>query len=173
MKKYVSRGAIAGAMLVALAAAAVALAGSGSLGQAHKATVAYKDVNKAIAAGYSFRLPDKAGQTCIAQPPQGAMGVHMVNKKLLDGTIDATKPEVMVYQPEKGGKMDLVALEYVVFKSAWKSASPPKLFGREFAFTPTPNRFGLPAYYSLHAWIYKTNPSGLLSPWNPRVTCPK
>jgi hypothetical protein len=161
------------AALVALAATAFALANSGSLGQAHKATVAYKDVHKAIAAGYSFRLPDKSGQTCIAQPPQGAMGVHMVNKKLLDGTIDASKPEVMVYQPEQSGKMDLVALEYVVFKSAWTKSSPPSLFGREFAFTPTPNRFGLPAYYSLHAWLYKKNPSGLLAPWNPQVSCKK
>lgn len=158
--------------LAALAAGAIAVASSGSLGQAKQATVAYKNVNKAIAAGYSFRLPDKTGKTCIAQPPQGAMGVHMVNKKLLDGTIDASKPEVMVYQPAAAGKMDLVAIEYVVFKSAWKKSSPPSLFGREFAFSPTPNRFGLPAYYSLHAWLYKKNPSGLLSPWNPQVTCP-
>ena len=164
---------IAVAVVVALAAAAVAFAAGGSLGQAQKATVSYKDVHKAIAAGYSFRLPDKSGKTCIAQPPQGAMGVHMVNKKLLDGTIDASKPEVMVYQPGAGGKMDLVALEYVVFKSAWKGSAPPRLFGHDFAFTPAGNRFGLPGYYSLHAWIYKSNPSGLLAPWNPQVTCPK
>ena len=173
MKTYVMRSAIVAAMLAALAGAAIALGAGGSLGQAHQATVAYKDVHKAIAAGYSFRLPDKAGNTCIAQPPQGAMGVHMVNKKLLDSTIDASKPEVMVYQPEANGKMDLVALEYVVFKSAWKGSAPPKLFGQQFAFTPTPNRFGLPAYYSLHAWLYKKNPSGLLAPWNPQVSCPK
>jgi len=160
------------AVLAALAVTAVALAAGGSLNKAHNATVAYKNVDRAIAAGYSFRLPDKTGKTCIAQLPQGAMGVHMVNKKLLDGRIDASKPEVMVYQPETGGKMDLVALEYVVFKSAWKQGSPPSLFGREFAFTPTPNRFGLPAYYSLHAWLFKKNPSGLLNPWNPQVTCP-
>ena len=29
----------------------------------------------------------------------------------------------------------------------------------------------LPAYYSLHAWLYKKNPSGLLAPWNPQVSC--
>ena len=137
----------------------------------HQSTIAYKNVNKAIAAGYSLAA-GLAGKTCIAQPPQGAMGVHMVNKKLLDGTIDANKPEVILYQPEAEGKSNLVALEYVIFKSAWKKSSPPKLFGHDFAFTPKPNRFGLPAYYSLHAWIYKHNPSGLLSPWNPQVTCP-
>src|SRR6476469_6017464 len=118
--------AFVAAAVVALAAGAIALANSGSIGQAQKAT----------AAGYSFRLPDTSGKTCIAQPPQGAMGVHMVNKKLLDSTIDASKPEVMLYEPLAGGKMHLVAIEYVVFKSAWKGASPPSLFGRQFAFTP-------------------------------------
>jgi hypothetical protein len=34
-----------------------------------------------------------------------------------------------------------------------------------------PNRYGLPPFYSLHAWIWKPNPSGILTPWNPRVSC--
>src|SRR5262245_55924180 len=173
VKKHRSRWAIVAAAVVALGAAAIKLANSGSPGEAQRATVAYKDVEKAIKAGYSFRLPDKFGKTCIAQPPQGAMGVHMVNKKLLDSTIDASKPEAMVYQPEPGGKLDLVAIEYVVFKSAWTKSSPPSLFGRQFAFTPAGNRFNLPPYYSLHAWLYKKNPSGLLAPWNPQVSCPR
>ena len=122
--------------LVALVATAVALATGGSLGQAQKATVAYKDVEQGDRGGLLVQLPDKAGNTCIAQPPQGGMGVHMVNKKLLDGTIDASKPEAMVYAPAAGGKMDLVAIEYVVFKSAWKGSSAPSLFGRQFALTP-------------------------------------
>jgi len=33
------------------------------------------------------------------------------------------------------------------------------------------NRYGLPPFYSLHAWIWKPNPSGLLFAWNPRVSC--
>jgi hypothetical protein len=162
---------VAAVAVAALAVAAVAMAGRGSLGDATKSTAAYHDVKKAVAAGYSFRLPDKTGATCIAQPPQGAMGVHLVNKKLLDGTIDASKPEAMVYAPQKGGKLALAAVEYVVFDSAWKGSSPPKLFGREFAYTPEPNRYGLPAFYALHAWIWQKNPSGLLSAWNPQVRC--
>jgi hypothetical protein len=163
--------AVAAVAIAALATAAAAFAAGGSLGDATRSTAAYQDVKKAIAAGYSFRLPDKTGATCIAQPPQGAMGVHMVNKKLLDGTIDAAKPEAMVYAPQQGGKLGLAAVEYVVFESAWKGSSPPKLFGRAFAYTPEPNRFGLPAFYALHAWIWKKNPSGLLSAWNPQVSC--
>jgi hypothetical protein len=165
------RLAIGFAVVLAGTGAAIALATGGSTGQATKATTAYHDVQKAIAAGYSFRLPDKAGATCIAQKPDGGMGVHLVNQKLLDGKIDATKPEAMVYAPSKNGTLELAAVEYVIFQSAWKGSEPPKLFGREFALTPAPNRYGLPAFYALHAWLFKNNPSGLLSAWNPKVVC--
>jgi hypothetical protein len=35
-----------------------------------------------------------------------------------------------------------------------------------------PNRFGLDAFYSLHAWMWKPNPAGTFAMWNPRVSCP-
>jgi hypothetical protein len=34
-----------------------------------------------------------------------------------------------------------------------------------------PNRYGLPAFYELHVWAWKTNPSGMFADWNPRVSC--
>jgi hypothetical protein len=37
--------------------------------------------------------------------------------------------------------------------------------------TPRPNRYGLPPFYALHAWIWQPNPSGKFEPWNPRVSC--
>jgi hypothetical protein len=154
----------------ALSVVAIAVARE-SLDGAVDATAAYHDVDKAIAAGYTFRLPELSGNTCITEPGVGGMGVHMVNPDLLDSTIDATTPEAMVYEPEKHGRLKLAAVEYVVFQSAWQGSEPPSLFGREFALIPEPNRFGLPAFYALHAWIWKENPTGLLSTWNPRVTC--
>jgi hypothetical protein len=36
-----------------------------------------------------------------------------------------------------------------------------------------PARFGPPAYYSLHAWIWYDNPAGMFKMWNPRVHCPR
>jgi hypothetical protein len=33
------------------------------------------------------------------------------------------------------------------------------------------NRYGIPAFYELHAWLWKLNPRGLFDDWNPRVTC--
>ena len=61
----------------------------------------------------------------------------------------------------------------MVFKADWdrKHSSPPSLFGQTFNFTPSPNRYGLPPFYSLHAWIWKHNPSGMFAPWNPNVSC--
>jgi hypothetical protein len=70
--------------------------------------------------------------------------------------------------------MTLVAVEYVTFQAQWDAThkSRPKLFGQTFMLTPDGNRFGLPAFYSLHAWIWKHNPDGTFAMWNPTVHCP-
>jgi hypothetical protein len=149
--------------------------GHNDLDQARRATARFHDVDRAIGAGYSFRLPELGGNTCIVQPGEGGMGVHMVNTSLLDSVLDPSKPEVLVYDPriKRNGheKLRLVAVEYVIFQSAWTGAEPPRLFGRPFDFVPSPNRYDLPAFYALHAWIWKRNPSGLFYAWNPRVRC--
>jgi hypothetical protein len=38
--------------------------------------------------------------------------------------------------------------------------------------TQAGNRYGLPAFYSMHAWVWERNPRGPLSMWNPNVSCP-
>jgi len=144
---------------------------AGAFDGAKPATARFHDVGKAIEAGYTIRLADLAGIECIASPSQGAMGVHMVNGSLLDTTIDATAPEALVYEPRNDGTLKLVALEYVIFQSDWSGSGKPSLFGQEFDFVPAGNRYGLPPFYALHAWIWKPNPSGLLNAWNPRVDC--
>jgi len=48
---------------------------------------------------------------------------------------------------------------------------PPALLGQLFTYTPFPNRFGLKAFYSLHVWAWKNNPSGTFVDWNPTVSC--
>ena len=45
------------------------------------------------------------------------------------------------------------------------------LFGQMFMLTPAGNRYGLPAFYSLHVWVWMHNPSGMFSMWNPSVHC--
>jgi hypothetical protein len=99
----------------------------------------------------------------------------MVDTTKLDAKLDPTDPEVLVYDPmiKRNGKekVRFVAVEYVIFQSAWTGRGTPKLFGQKFDFVPEPNRYGLPAFYALHAWIWKRNPSGLFFAWNPRVRC--
>jgi hypothetical protein len=156
--------------VVPLAVVGLAIA-AGAFDGAKSATARFHDLDKADAAGYKVQVFDTAGITCIAQPGQGAMGIHMLNPLLLDGTIDAETPELLVYEPKNNGELKLVALEYLVFVGDWKGSSRPSLFGRPFDLVPAGNRYGLPPFYALHAWIWKPNPSGILNAWNPRVEC--
>ncbi len=163
------------AVCVAGATALIATAGQPPLEQARAATAG---AHNGVPDGYGL-LRDAAGIACIAMPPMagmpaGAMGIHFVNGGYVGTTeVDPAKPEALVYEPEQNGKLRLVALEYVTFQAAWDAthSSRPSLFGQEFNFTPSPNRYGLPAFYSLHAWIWKHNPAGDFAMWNPDVSC--
>jgi hypothetical protein len=162
------------AFAVALGAAAVAASASDSeLAAARHATAQFQDVGVAEAAGYGeFR--DAQGIACIDKPGEGGMGIHYVNGALVgDAVVDGTTPEALVYEP-RHGHLRLVANEYIVFQAAWDAEHhhPPALFGQEFSLTPSPNRYGIPAFYELHVWLWKENPSGLFADWNPRVVCP-
>lgn len=137
------------------------------------ATARFHDVGVAKAKGYA-KFHDAAGIYCIANLPTGTMGVHYVNGTLVgSGKIDALTPQALVYEPEGDGHLKLVAVEYIAFQAAWDAthSAPPMLFGHMFMLTTSPNRYGLPAFYSLHAWIWKSNPSGMFSMWNPTVHC--
>jgi hypothetical protein len=162
--------------VLAVGGYAVASNGSSSLSGAKAATAAYHDLGAAQGAGYTIHVAELSGATCIDNGADGAMGDHFVNgSRLVDeGVIDAAAPEALVYERRNNGTFKLVALEYIVFQADWEKAghtSPPALFGRTFDFTPSPNRYGLPPFYALHAWIWKPNPSGMLFAWNPRVSC--
>ena len=159
--------------LTILAIGAPANAGSGDLGTLRAVTARFHDVDDAVASGYGV-LRDAAGIACI-QSSAGVMGIHYVNGDLVLGsgisTIDVNRPEALVYQPLPNGTLRLVAVEWVIFTAAWSGSARPSLFGRQFDFTPSPNRYGIPAFYSLHAWVWENNPSGIFSPYNPSGTC--
>jgi hypothetical protein len=61
--------------------------------------------------------------------------------------------------------MRLVAVEYIVPLSEWKSAVPPRLFGRDFRVNEA---FEI---WALHAWVWENNPTDLYKDRNPRVSC--
>lgn len=161
---------------IGIAAAASGGGDKGEVAVASQATAHFHQIDVATGDGYGL-FKDVNGIACIemtGMPEMGAMGIHYVNGALVgDPSIDAAKPEALVYEPEGNGRLRLVALEYLVVQSAWDAnhSSPPTLFGQQFNFTPAGNRYGLPAFYSLHAWIWKHNPSGTFAMWNPTVSC--
>ena len=160
-------------LAVALAWVAAAPAKQPDLGEARQGTAAYHDADAAQAAGYGL-FTDAQGIACIEKPGVGAMGIHYAKGELVgDGAVDARTPEVLVYERRDGGGLKLVAVEYVVFQDAWDAhhADPPSLFGHEFEPVAAGNRYGLPPFYALHAWLWKHNPRGMFDDWNPRVRC--
>ena len=166
---------IVAASLIAVALVGPATAGAerDSLAGARAATAKYHKLQTATGDGYG-RLVDAQGIACIDNTGVGGMGIHYVSDALVgDAAVKATTPEALVYEPRKNGRLRLVALEYVVFQSAWDKTHkrPPKLFGRRFELMPAGNRYGLPAFYELHAWAWKHNPRGMFDDWNPRVSC--
>jgi hypothetical protein len=103
------------------------------------------------------------------------MGIHAVNFPLAaDPGLDIRKPEVLVYDPGKDGRLRLVAVEYLKIDADGDLATSddlPGLFGRPFDGPMAGHAPGDPAHYDLHAWVWKRNPSGMFAQFNPRVRC--
>ena len=154
--------------------AAPAMATPSDEATARRATAAYHDASRVTNNSEWFQLTDLQGISCI-DSPAGGMGIHFVNgSRVGDATENAAAPEAVIYEPTPDG-LRLVALEYVVTKQAWEAAGNtglPHLFGQDFELVHAGNRYGLPDFYELHAWIWKNNPDGLNADWNPNVICP-
>lgn len=168
------------ALTAAMSAAVLAAAGSPATATpsdatlARQATSGYHDAGAITQDSDWFQLYDQQGVTCIDNPA-GGMGIHFVNgARVGDPSVAASEPEAVLYEPTADGGLRLVAVEYVVTKQAWEGAGNtgvPQLFGQAFELVAAGNRYGLPDFYELHAWIWKHNPAGLNEDWNPRVTC--
>jgi len=142
--------------------------GDGPLQQVRDATRRYRDVDSAIDAGYVQFLG------CVHEPLAGSMGIHFVNGTLAgDTTLEPTTPEALIYEVQPNGRPALVGVEYIVFQEAWDAQhdQPPSLFDQPFMLVPSPNRYGIPSFYELHAWAWKANPTGPFEDWNPKVLC--
>ena len=111
---------------------------------------------------------------CVTGPDVGAMGLHFVNFELvMDGELDATRPEIVIYEPQPDGSLQLIGADYLVLADVWNAthASPPELMGQLFHLFEAPNRFGLPAFYTLHVWAWKDSPTGTFVNWHANVSC--
>jgi hypothetical protein len=135
--------------------------------EVRRAISQFNHVSAAVAAGYQPFLG------CVSGPEKGAMGIHYVNGTLVgDGEVNLERPEALMYEP-RNGRLELVGVEFIVLAEQWNAAhtTPPTLSGQVFHYVGSPNRYGIPAFYELHVWAAKTNPSGAFADWNPRVSC--
>jgi hypothetical protein len=133
-----------------------------------ESTERFKDVSVAEAEGYALQFG------CVSGDVSGAMGLHFVNGALVNGgLVDATRPQVVIYEPTSNGGLRLIGADYLVIADTWNKnhSGPPELMGQLFHLFDAPNRFGLPAFYTLHVWAWKENPNGAFVNWNPNVSC--
>ena len=135
-----------------------------------ESTAKYQDVSAAEADGYALLFG------CVSGPDSGAMGLHYVNLSLVgSGVVDATHPQIVIYEPMPDGHLQLIGADFLVIASDWDKAHPglgaPQLMGQLFHYFEFPNRFGLPAFYTLHVWAWKENPNGAFVNWHPNVSC--
>jgi hypothetical protein len=126
------------------------------------ATARYHSIEAVQRNGYEAFLD------CFEQTGVGGMGFHYVNFGIVDLTLDPLAPEGMVYEPTQNGRLKLGAVEYIVPIGPWdeQHSERPSLFGQTF------DRNDTLGVYTLHLWAWKFNRLGILSPWNPDVSCP-
>ncbi len=165
-------GLLASALVAIVAASTVLAAPSGAVQQAKQATARFNSTVQAVKAGYGPFPEGVPLHECImALDGSGGMGYHWVNGSLLDASLDPANPEVLVYAPKGNGKLELVALEYVIFDAAVPSGTTPMIFGQSLTFVPDGNRYEIPAFWQRHIWLYDHNSAGLFEDFNPDVTC--
>jgi hypothetical protein len=152
------------------------------------ATIQYRDINLAHAAGY--RIP---ATTCVSGPDHGAMGIHWANPAYLmnppftaANELDPSRPAILIYEPQSDGSQTLVGMEYVLPLAAWIARDPanndpanpppqgaavPSVDGHLMNYQAQPNRYGVGNSFYLHIWAWRYNPDGLFSDWNRTVSC--
>ena len=157
----------------------------------------YRDVNVAKAEGYTTDNKCVTAQMLGHPAAMGTMGLHYVRRDLLglpptpsppgSGRVHGTgtyadfrKPAMLVYEPQADGSLVLVAVENLVFADAWHKTSgsqPPQFHGRNWPLlrddpaTKVDEAHGWEPHYEQHLWVFRDNPNGVYSPFNPNVTC--
>ena len=135
-----------------------------------EATERFKDVAAAENEDYHLLFG------CVTDDDKGAMGLHWVNLPLVfdGGELDPTRPEIILYEPLPSGRIRITGADFLVIAKDWDDAhpgNPPQLMGQLFHRFESPNRFGLPAFYTLHVWAWKESPSGTFVNWHDNVSC--
>ena len=138
----------------------------------------YQDPMVAVADGYLSTLACIEFPKPFAEGPlkvvAGGMGVHFINMSTVGPTLDPTKPQVLIYEPQ-GDKLVLVAAEWFMPMQV-AGATHPAIFGQAMNGPMEGHPPIMPPelhHYDLHVWLWRENPAGVFSPTNPAVKCGK
>jgi hypothetical protein len=180
--------------MLLLAGPALADEAEETLAAMRAASERFKDVDVALAEGYLRDPADHChGAEMAGMPPEwGVMGIHFFRPDMLgvtateprvDGNgihLDWNNPSILIYEPQADGSLELVAVENLVFKTAWEAAGkggPPTFLGRTWDHmadnpdTDVDEAHGFAEHYDQHVWLFRDNPMGVLEPFNPNATC--
>ena len=145
-------------------------AGSTALSATHNAELAqlrrfiapFHDLERARAAGYTVEVTP-----CLELPGVGGMGFHFGNPDFIDNSVaNLLEPELLLYEPQKNGRMRLVGVEYIIpFTELPATAPAPTLLGQTFHQDP------VVPIWALHVWVGTHNPAGIFADWNPTISC--
>lgn len=136
---------------------ALSAAANRDLAALRAATASLHRFEQAAPAGYDEQFPPGCFKDAT-----GAMGFHYINKGNV-GTLEAARPQLVLYEPQADGSRKLVGVEYIVPGDPKDPA--PVLFDQSFTYNTT---FKV---WALHAWVWENNPLGIFASWNPRVSC--
>ena len=128
----------------------------------------FKNVEQAKAEGYLLMFG------CVSGPDDGAMGLHYVNLELVgDPALDPSRPEIIIYEPLPNGGRKLIGADFLVFADSWHATNTatPQIMGQLMHLIDSPNRYGLPSFYTLHVWAWKPSPTGSFVNWHADVSC--
>jgi hypothetical protein len=178
-----------------LASTAAARPAEPTLKEVRAATERFRDVKVALAEGYvrdPMNICDTA-EMMGRRSELGAMGIHFFRPDLLGITAppnprvngngihtDFRTPSILIYEPQADGSLQLVAVENLVFKAAWKAAGH-KLRPR-YQDVPYDQMIDNPKtkvdeahmfepHFDRHVWLYRNNPNGMFAQFNPNVSC--
>lgn len=132
--------------------------------QLRQASVRFRDIQVAYDEGYV-----QASPSCTP-----GFGIVFRDLTLFDAVVDPEQPELLLYEPTKNGGMQLVAVELLVLAIPWDAIhnTAPTYAGQTFEDRRAPGSAGPPfPNYALHAWVWRHNPNGMFTPYNPSVTC--
>lgn len=121
--------------------------------QVRAATERYRNIENALKDGYAD----------IAVDVQN-MGHHYMKADIADATFNISRPEILVYNKNHDGKLELVAAEYAMPLNL--STNAPAGFSGDLDVWDRNTGFGL---WLLHAWVWHYNPDGVFNPTNSLV----